>query len=56
MELVLELVPADDDNPTYCGYYLVKHSTRTLYWAQEFDGDWLAEEIFGMSEPYQFGD
>ena len=39
IELVLEIIPQEDD--PICGYYFVEHSSRCLFWLEDFD----AEEI-----------
>jgi hypothetical protein len=43
VELVLEIVPWKED--LLCGYYFVEHSSRCLFWLEEFDAEEICEEI-----------
>ena len=60
IELVLEIVPWD--NEVICGYYFVEHSSRCLFWLEEFDAEGICEEIKAvvslshLRESYLYGE
>ena len=43
LELVLEIIPTEDE--LICGYYFVEHSSRCLFWLEEFDAEKICEDI-----------
>jgi hypothetical protein len=44
IELVLEIIPQEDD--PICGYYFVEHSSRCLFWLEDYDAEQIcAPEI-----------
>jgi hypothetical protein len=43
IELVLEIRTQDTDK--ICGYYFVEHSSRCLFWLEEFDAEGICDEI-----------
>src|SRR5204863_5479178 len=56
-ELVLELYPKGDDHEhTMCGYYFVDNHSRTLFWPEEFEADYLLEEVKGVTEITQISE
>jgi hypothetical protein len=55
-ELVLELVPQDGDSPWMCGYYFIDHESRSLFWPEEFEADYLLQEVKGVTQAYQISE
>jgi hypothetical protein len=43
VELVLEILPQGAEK--ICGYYFVEHSSRCLFWLEEFDAEQICGEI-----------
>jgi hypothetical protein len=54
VEYAIEIYPSDiseDLDDGTCGYYMVDHSNRVLFWISDFNADYLIGEIDGVSEP-----
>lgn len=45
IELVLELIPPEDNSEYICGYYFVCHERQCLFWLEEFDASDICNEI-----------
>src|ERR1700720_1129541 len=43
IELVLEMVSLN--NELVCGYYFVEHTSRCLFWLEEFDAEGICNDI-----------
>jgi hypothetical protein len=43
VELVLEIISRGTEK--ICGYYFVEHSSRCLFWLEEFDAEQICDEI-----------
>jgi hypothetical protein len=48
IDLVLELTMDDNGEPC-CGYYLVNHSCRTLFWWDPFDIYYMLDDVQGAT-------
>ncbi len=56
-DLVFELVRDPDSGEQCCAYYFANHDTRSVFWLDDFDMNYLItwDEVKGVTEPSHVG-
>ncbi|KAK0226524.1 hypothetical protein IW262DRAFT_1457753 [Armillaria fumosa] len=57
VDLVFEIVRDPDSGEECCAYYFASHNTRSIFWLDDFDTNYLItwDEVKGVTEPSHVG-